>query len=63
MTGISFIKALQEFFSSPPFGKKVEVSEFKALTPKDKVELSQMLTDAGIEHTKYTPQTAPPEKE
>jgi|SoiMethySBSTD1v2_1073268.scaffolds.fasta_scaffold60445_16 hypothetical protein len=56
---VSFVKAAQEFFSAPPFGKKVEIAEFKALTTKDKVELSEMLNaEKGYEHEPYTPPTA-----
>jgi len=57
---ISFVKAMQEFFSTGPFGKKVEVAEFKALTVQDKVDFSKMLDEAKIEHTPYAP---PSEKE
>jgi hypothetical protein len=52
---ISTVKALQEFFSKPPHGRKVEISEFKELTTKDKIELSEMLTAEGIEHEPYKP--------
>jgi hypothetical protein len=53
--GISFVKAAQEFFSAPPFGKKVEIPEFKALTTEDKIELSALLNEVpGYEHDPYT---------
>jgi hypothetical protein len=51
---ISFVKACQTFFTEPPFGKKVEITEFKALTKQDKIDLSEMLNAAGITHTPYT---------
>jgi hypothetical protein len=44
---ISFVKAMQGYFSQPPFGKKLEISEFKQLTPKDREELREMLIGAG----------------
>jgi hypothetical protein len=55
----SFVKVTQEFFSAPPFGRKVEIAEFKALSKNDKVELSQMLADAGYSHKPYTGEETP----
>lgn len=52
--GKSFVKACQEFFTEPPFGKKVEISEFKELSKQDKIELSEMLNAAGHLHKPYT---------
>jgi hypothetical protein len=50
----SFIKACQRYFSAPPFARKVEIPEFKALSTQDKVELSKMLqTVPGYEHDPY----------
>ena len=50
----SFVKACQAFFSKDPYGRKVEISEFKSLSTKDKVELSQMLNETeGFEHPPY----------
>jgi hypothetical protein len=50
----SFVKAAQEFFTKPPFGKKVEISEFKELTTNDKIELSELLNkEPGYEHEPY----------
>lgn len=50
----SFVKACQAFFSVDPFGRKVEISEFKGLSTQDKVELSQMLNATpGFEHKPY----------
>jgi hypothetical protein len=45
----SFVKACQEFFSEPPFGRKVEISEFKQLTQPDKEELFGELTKLGFD--------------
>lgn len=55
---ISFVKACQTFFTEPPFGKKVEISEFKALSTQDKIELSEMLNAAGHTHEPYTGEKA-----
>lgn len=44
---ISFVKAAQDFFTKNPNGKKIEISEFKALTHEDKVELREMLIGQG----------------
>jgi len=52
--GKSFVKATQEFFSAGKHGRKVEIAEFKALTKQDKIDLSNMLTTAGIAHKPYT---------
>lgn len=46
---ISFVKAAQDFFTKPPFGKKLEIPEFKALTREDKVELREMLIAEGYD--------------
>lgn len=56
--GKSFVKACQEFFSEPPFGKKVEIAEFKALTTQDKIDLSQQLNAIGRTHEPYTGEKA-----
>jgi hypothetical protein len=51
----SFVKACQRYFSAPPFARKVEISEFKALSTEDKIELSELLQNVpGYEHTPYT---------
>lgn len=51
----SFIKVCQRYFSAPPFARKVEIPEFKALSTQDKIELSGMLQAIpGYEHTPYT---------
>jgi hypothetical protein len=49
MEQISFVKACQEFFTKPPFGKRIEISEFKDLTREDKVELREMLIAEGYD--------------
>ena len=49
MEKISFVKACQDFFTKPPHGKKVEISEFKELTRKDKVELREQLIAEGYD--------------
>ena len=49
MEKISFVKACQDFFMKPPFGKKIEILEFKALTREDKVELREMLLAEGYD--------------
>jgi hypothetical protein len=43
------VKACQDFFTKPPFGKKVEISEFKDLTYEDRVELREMLISEGYD--------------
>jgi hypothetical protein len=55
---ISFVKACQAFFSEPPFGKKVEISEFKELSTQDKIDLSKLLIEAGHAHIPYTGENA-----
>jgi hypothetical protein len=47
MESISLVKACQEYFSSPPHGRKIEIPEFKALTQEDKLELREMLIGVG----------------
>jgi hypothetical protein len=55
----SFVKAAIEFFGAPPFGRKVQIPEFKELSTKDKIELSQMLNEvSGYEHQLYTGEKA-----
>lgn len=50
----TFVRAVQDFFSRPPYGRKVEIAEFKSLSTQDKIELSAMLSEIGIEHIPYT---------
>lgn len=45
---ISWVKAAQDFFSEDG-GRKIEVSEFKALTTQDRAELHSMLAEHGYE--------------
>lgn len=46
---VSFVKACQDFFTSEPFGRKIEIPEFKALSHEDKVELREMLIKEGYD--------------
>lgn len=46
---ISMVKAAQEFFSKDPYGRRIEISEFKALTYEDKLELREMLIAEGYD--------------
>lgn len=45
----SWVKELQNYFTAPPHGKKIEISEFKQLTPQDKEDFREMLITEGIE--------------
>lgn len=49
MEKLSFVKACQDFFTKPPHGKKIEISEFKDLTWEDKVEIREMLILEGYD--------------
>lgn len=44
---VSWVKALQDYFTNEPFGKKIEIPEFKALTDQDKLDFHEMLTNEG----------------
>lgn len=46
---VSFVKACQDFFTSEPFGRKIEIPEFKALSQEDKLELRDLLIKQGYE--------------
>ena len=46
---ISWVKALQEYFTKDPFGKKIEITEFKALSEKDKEDFREMLIAEGYD--------------
>lgn len=48
----SFIQACRAFFGED---RPVSIPEFKELTTKDKVELSEMLIAEGFEHKPYEP--------
>lgn len=49
----SFIQACRAYFGTE--GRPVSIPEFKELTTKDKIELSEMLNQAGFEHKPYVP--------
>lgn len=53
---ISFIKAMQDFFSD---AKKIEIPEFKQLTHEDKVEFREMLIGEGYN---VAPLVSPPQE-
>jgi hypothetical protein len=46
---ISLVKACMDFFTKEPYGRKVEVPEFKMLTWEDKNELRDMLIGQGYD--------------
>lgn len=46
---VSVVKALQDYFTNGRHGKKIEMSEFKALTPQDKEDFRGMLRAEGYE--------------
>lgn len=46
---MSFVKAMQDFFSKDPFGKKIEIAEFKELTQQDRVEFRDGLIAEGYD--------------
>jgi hypothetical protein len=46
---VSWVKALQHYFSQPPHDRKVEMSEFKELTATDKADLREMLVAEGYD--------------
>jgi len=45
----SWVKELQNYFTAPPHGKKIEISEFKSLTDQDKEDFRAMLIAEGID--------------
>jgi hypothetical protein len=49
MAAVSLVKALQDFFTKDPNGRKIEMSEFKQITDEDKIEFAQMLKAEGYE--------------
>ena len=49
MEQVSFIKAMQNYFTPDPYGKRIEIPEFKELTHTDKVELREMLIAEGMD--------------
>lgn len=48
---MSLVKACQDFFSKEPYGRKIDIPEFKALSEKDKDELKEMLIAEGYNIT------------
>lgn len=48
---VSVVKALQDFFTQQPFGRKIEIAEFKELTDTDKSDFRNMLIDVGYNVT------------
>ena len=46
---VSVVKALQDYFSNGRHGKKIEMSEFKQLTPEDKQDFRIMLRAEGYD--------------
>jgi hypothetical protein len=46
---MSFVKATKSFFENGQYGRKVDISEFKALTQDDKVEIRDLLIKEGYE--------------
>jgi hypothetical protein len=52
----TLVAAIRDYFTD---SKKVEISEFKALTYKDKVELREMMIAVGYD---VMPLTAPPQE-
>lgn len=58
---LTFVKACQDFFMKEPNGKKIEISEFKALSHEDKVQMREMLIAEGYDVLPLA--SAPPETE
>jgi hypothetical protein len=54
----SWVKELQNYFAAEPYGKKIEIAEFKELTEEDKEDFRQMLIAEGIEVDPITPKAA-----
>jgi hypothetical protein len=48
MAQVSWVKALQEFFTKDG-GKKIAIAEFKQLTAKDKADFREMLIAEGYD--------------
>lgn len=46
---VSLVKACQEFFSEGPYGRKIEIAEFKELTRQDKETLREYLIGEGYD--------------
>jgi hypothetical protein len=52
---VTIVAAVLEFFASEPYGRKVEILEFKALSFQDKVELREMLIAEGYDIAEIAP--------
>ena len=46
---LSFVKATKHYFENGQYGRKVEITEFKALSSEDKVEIRDLLIAEGYE--------------
>lgn len=57
---VSFVKACQDYFTSEPFGRKIEIPEFKALSTEDKHELRGMLIEQGYDVAEFGEQIPAP---
>jgi hypothetical protein len=44
---VTWVKAAQDYFSSDPHARKIEISEFKALTDADRDDMAAMLREVG----------------
>ena len=44
---MSFVKAVKLFFEGDPYGRKVEIAEFQALTDNDREDLRGLLLGEG----------------
>lgn len=49
MEPMSFVKAIKGYFETGQHGRKVEISEFRALTHEDKLELRNLLIAEGYD--------------
>jgi len=45
----SWVKVLQQYMSSEPNGRKIEIAEFKELTDQDKKDFRDMLISEGFD--------------
>lgn len=45
----SWVKVLQQYMSSEPNGRKIEIAEFKELTDQDKKDFRDMLIAEGFD--------------
>lgn len=49
MASVSLVKSCQDFFSTGPHGRKIDIPEFRMLTRQDKEELREMLIGEGYD--------------